>query len=170
MMNKKVLVLNQDYSPIGVCHVQKAFILVFLDKADIIEQFESLKLRTIEKSFPYPAVIKLSNYKNIPYKGVMLNRFNLFKRDGFSCQYCSSRKDLTLDHVIPKSKGGKTTWENLVTACRRCNARKGHQTPEQVGLKLAQQPYKPTYADFLKEYALQNAIEWLPYLKARTLV
>ena len=102
-----VLVLNQDYSPLTICSVQRAFLLVFLHKAELLENIQGQELRSVSKSYPHPSVIRVLDYKNIPYRGVVLTRFNLFKRDGYACQYCGTNKDLTLDHVIPKSKGGK---------------------------------------------------------------
>jgi 5-methylcytosine-specific restriction endonuclease McrA len=166
-MEKKVLVLNLDHSPVGIVSVKKALVLTFLDKAASLASFEYLKIRTVDREFIYPAVIRLYEYKNIPYKGVMLNRNNLFKRDDHTCQYCGSEKDLTIDHVIPRSKGGKTNWKNLVTACHRCNTMKGDKTPEQAGMKLCHQPFKPNLSYFLAEYADRHASEWLPYLEVK---
>jgi 5-methylcytosine-specific restriction endonuclease McrA len=108
-------------------------------------------------------------YKNVPFRNVLLNRQNIFKRDKGECQYCGSRKNLTIDHVIPKSKGGKTNWMNLITACHRCNVIKGDKTPEQVGLELKTLPFKPNLSYFLLDYAERNALEWLPFLSAKTL-
>ncbi|SHM43425.1 5-methylcytosine-specific restriction endonuclease McrA [Cyclobacterium lianum] len=167
-MEKKVLVLNLDHSPVGVVNVQKALVLTLLDKASSLAHFDYLTIRTVDRDFPYPAVIRLVEYKSIPYKGVMLNRNNLYKRDQHSCQYCGTDKGLTLDHVVPRSKGGKTSWKNLVTACHRCNTVKGDKTPEQAGLKLKALPFKPTLAYFLAEYAERHAEEWLPFLAAKT--
>lgn len=167
-MEKKVLVLNLDHSPIGIVSVQKGLVLTILDKATSLAHFEYLRIRTVSRDFLYPAVIRLYEYKTIPHKGVMLNRNNLFKRDGNSCQYCGSGKNLTIDHVIPRSKGGKTEWKNLVTACHRCNTYKGDKTPEQVNMRLSQQPFRPTLPFFLAEYAERHAEEWLPFINVRT--
>lgn len=163
-MEKRVLVLNLDHSPIAVVPVQKAMVLVLLEKANILSTYRLLEIRTISRSFQYPAVIRLSQYKNIPFKGVLLNRSNVFRRDKGECQYCGSKKQLTLDHVIPRSKGGKTSWTNLVTACNRCNVNKGDKTPEQAGLTLKSEPFKPSLSYFLAEYAERQAEEWLPFL------
>nr|HAD50758.1 HNH endonuclease [Algoriphagus sp.] len=118
-MEKRVLVLNLDHSPVAVVTVQKALVLTLLEKANVLSTYELLEIRTVSRSFAYPAVIRLNQYKNIPYRGVLLNRANLFRRDRGECQYCGSQRHLTIDHVIPKSKGGKTNWTNLVTACNR---------------------------------------------------
>jgi 5-methylcytosine-specific restriction endonuclease McrA len=163
-LSSKVLVLNLDYNPITVCSVQRAFLLVFLEKADILRENQKNRLRTVNHSYPMPSVIKLKSYVSIPYKGVMLNRDNIFKRDRNACVYCGSKKDLTLDHVVPKARGGKTSWTNLVTACKRCNASKGDYTPEEAGLKLPYAPFKPSYIMFLKTFAGYDYQDWMPFL------
>ena len=163
-MEKRVLVLNLDHAPVAVVSAQKAIVLILLDKANLISSYEFIKIRTVSQCFDYPAVISLNQYKNIPFRGVMLNRTNLFRRDKGECQYCGSRRQLTIDHLIPKSKGGKTSWTNLVTACNRCNIQKGDKTPEQVGFSLRKEPFKPSLSYFLAEYAERQAVQWLPFL------
>ena len=111
-----------------------------------------------------PSVIRLSRYIAVPYKGVNLTRQNIFKRDNFECQYCGTRKDLTIDHVVPSSKGGPHSWLNLVTACKRCNARKGDFTPEEAFMQLRHRPYKPSYATFLRDHSNGHGGEWEDYL------
>jgi 5-methylcytosine-specific restriction endonuclease McrA len=112
-----------------------------------------------------PAVIRLNRYVNIPYKGVALTRQNVFKRDSFECLYCGKNHDLTLDHVKPRSRGGKSSWDNLATACKRCNAYKGDYTPEERGIELRYKPFKPSYVMFLRDYSGFHCEEWCPYLK-----
>ncbi|MFT6035893.1 MAG: 5-methylcytosine-specific restriction endonuclease McrA [Marivirga sp.] len=162
----RTLVLNADYSPITVCGFQKAFLLVFLNKADILVK-DDQPLRTVDRVFTLPSVIKLKQYAKIPYKGVELTRINVFKRDSFMCQYCGTQKDLTLDHLIPRAKGGKSVWNNLVTACKRCNARKGQATPEASGLSLVRKPYKPSYVIFIRDFSGEISSCWLPYLRVK---
>jgi 5-methylcytosine-specific restriction endonuclease McrA len=140
-------------------------VLLLLEKAQLLSAYELLEIRTISRTFAYPAVIRLAHYKHIPYKGVLLNRANLFRRDRGECQYCGSTRQLTIDHVIARSKGGKTSWTNLVTACNRCNVLKGDKTPEQVGMQLRIPPFVPTLSYFLASYAERQAPEWLPYLE-----
>ena len=166
-MNRKVLVLNQDYSPISVCTIQRAFLLTYLNKSELVQPANGHKLRSVSQSFPMPAVIRLNKYVNIPYKGVPLTRQNVFKRDKFKCQYCGTDKDLTLDHVVPRSKGGKSAWNNLVTACKKCNARKGDSTPEKAQLHLRSKPVRPSYLLFLRESSGTVHEEWQPYLGKR---
>ena len=163
-MEKKVLVLNLDHSPVGIVSVKKALVLTFLDKATSLASFEYLKIRTIDREFIYPAVIRLYEYKNIPYKGVMLNRNNLFRRDDHTCQYCGSDKDLTIDHVIPKSRGGDDSWENLVSACTHCNHKKGDQTPREAGMKLLGKPFRPNHIIYLRDFYGNVHESWKPYL------
>ena len=133
-VDRKVLVLNQDFTPISVCTVQRAFLLTYLQKTEMVESANGHKIRSVSQSFPMPAVIRLNRYVNIPYKGVALTRQNVFKLDSFECLYCGKKHDLTLDHVKPRSRGGKSSWDNLATACKRCNAYKGDYTPEERGI------------------------------------
>jgi hypothetical protein len=163
-MTLKALVLNLDYSPIAVCSVQRAFLLIYLRKADMVKANDSFAFHTVSDTFSMPSVIKLSRYVSVPYKGMVLTRENVFKRDGFKCQYCGTTKELTLDHLIPKAKGGKSSWNNLVTACKRCNSRKGNYSPEEAGLQLNFRPYRPSYIMYLKFMSGNSLEEWEPYL------
>lgn len=163
-MGRKVLVLNADYSAISLCTVSKAFILVYLKKAELVASSSSFMLRSVSQAFPYPSVIRLNHYVNVPYKSVELSRGNIFKRDNHQCVYCGSREDLTLDHVMPKSRGGKTSWDNLVAACRKCNARKGDFTPEEAYMTMSHKPYRPTFLSFLRDSNGVVDKEWKPYL------
>lgn len=166
-MNKGVLLLNQDYSPLTICSMEKAFILVFLKKAELLTEAEDQCLRTVTKAYPMPAVIRLFSYIHLPYRGVVLTRQNIFRRDQFSCQYCGSGKNLTLDHIVPRSKGGKSSWINLITACKRCNTTKGDRTPEEAGLLLKGKPFKPTYLMFLRDFSGVPRKEWMPFLETK---
>ncbi len=164
--SSRVLVLNYDFSPISVCTVQRAFLLVFLEKAEMLADARGGLLHTVNSAWPMPAVIRLRRYINMPYKGVLLTRQNIFKRDNYTCQYCGTHKELTLDHVVPRSKNGKSSWSNLVTACKRCNARKGDYTPEAAGLRLRRRPARPSYLDFLRHNSGLFQEEWGPYLQS----
>lgn len=166
-MEKRVLVLNLDHSLVSVISPQRAMGLLLMEKANCLSVYDYLRIRTVSRTFKYPAVIRLNNYKNIPYRGVMLNRANLFRRDKGECQYCGSKRQLTIDHVIPRSKGGKTTWTNLVTACHRCNVKKGDKSLEHIGLMLKKEPFRPNLSYFLSEYAERQAEEWLPFLNGK---
>jgi len=168
MMNKRVLVLNQDFSPISICAMQRAFLLVYLNKADLVTKANGSVIRTVTRVYPMPSVIKLKNFVHVPYKGVVLTRQNIFKRDGFRCQYCGTSRNLTLDHVVPKARGGKTSWANLVTACKNCNTRKGDYMLEEIGLTIRTRPFRPSYVMFLRDYSGYADEEWIPYLKTGT--
>ena len=122
-MNATVLVLNQDYQPLSICSVQRSMKLLFLEKAELLHDDPEKELSTTRTSYQYPSVIRLRNYIRIPYTKVVLSRRNIMRRDKFSCQYCAKKSDLTIDHVLPKSRGGKDHWENLVTACEKCNVK-----------------------------------------------
>lgn len=162
-MNHCVLVLNQDYSPLMVCSVERAFVLVFLNKSELVKVGEE-KLHSVDRVFPFPSVIRLNRYIQMPYKAVSLTRHHLFRRDGFECQYCGSRKDLTIDHVVPTSRGGTHAWTNVTTACRKCNNRKGDMLPEEAGLVLRRKPARPSHAVFLKDYLFNHQGLWDEYL------
>ncbi|PIB36129.1 HNH endonuclease [Reichenbachiella sp. 5M10] len=165
-MNSKVLVLNQDYSPLTICTVTRAFLLVYLEKAELLEQDDTSSMRSVSRSFPRPTVIKINRYIHVPFRGVVLTRQNLFKRDQNMCQYCGVKEDLTIDHLIPRSKGGKSVWNNLVTACQSCNSKKGDRNLEHTGMKLNKQPFRPSYLMFLKDAMGEIRKDWQLYLKS----
>ena len=166
-MSRKVLVLNQDYSALAVCSMPKAFLLVFLNKADLVAASTTEKLHSITQTFPYPSVIRLNRYVYFPYKGVVLTRQNIFKRDGNRCQYCGTSDHLTLDHVIPKSRQGRTSWDNLTTACQYCNSKKSDKTPEEAGMQLIRQPFKPSFVMFLRNFSGILDNQWMPFVGAK---
>lgn len=163
-MNTKVLVLNQNYQAIGVTSVERAFVLVFLDKAELVADKPSLQLRSVSNSFGYPSIIRLFRYINIPYKTVSLSRQNIYKRDGFRCVYCNSRENLTLDHVVPRSQGGRDSWKNLVTACQKCNTYKGNRTPEEAEMVMHRKPYRPSFIMYLRDFAGPMDDNWKQFL------
>ncbi|MDF7818173.1 HNH endonuclease [Runella sp. MFBS21] len=166
-MGRKVLILNQDYSALSICSVPKAFLLVYLNKAELVAESSSYFLRTVSDTFPMPTVIRLHRYINLPYKGVMMTRQNIFKRDSHRCVYCGAQEDLTLDHVMPKSRGGRTSWDNLVTACKRCNTRKGDYTPDEASMPMKHRPFKPSFIMFLREFSGSTEESWKPFLMKR---
>jgi 5-methylcytosine-specific restriction endonuclease McrA len=163
-----VLVLNQDFTPLALCHVNRAFLLIFNAKAELVSESKSRVLRSISQSYAYPSVIKLNRYVNLPYRSVILNRHNIFKRDQNKCQYCGQIQDLTLDHLIPRSRGGKSIWTNLVTACLSCNAKKGDKLISETDLILYRKPIKPSFIMFLKNLNHQKQNEWAPFLEPKS--
>lgn len=139
--------------------------MLFLTKAEVVANRDGKVVRTVDDSFPLPSVIRLSKYIRIPFKRIVLTRKNILRRDNNQCQYCGSRKNpLTIDHVIPKSRGGGDSWENLVAACVNCNNKKGNQTPEEAGISLIRKPKKPNHILFFRQYMGKVDTNWKPFL------
>lgn len=142
-MNDAVLVLNQNYEPLNVCNVRRAIILVIGGKAEVLEE-DGYSLASASLIFHAPSVIRLMYLIRRPRPRVKLTRREIFIRDDFTCQYCGLRgHDLTVDHVIPRSRGGLHVWDNVVTACKTCNHRKGGKNPIEARMKLHTQPTEP---------------------------
>jgi len=140
-------------------------LLIFLGKAEIVHKDEKKSIRTVRMNFPWPSVIRISKFIKVPYKKVILSRKNILRRDNYKCAYCG-RSDLmlTVDHIIPKSKGGNDSWENLITACTKCNNIKGDRTPDEANMKLLTRPYKPSHVIFIKNIVSKIDEKWKPYL------
>jgi 5-methylcytosine-specific restriction endonuclease McrA len=141
-LHRPVLVLNASYEPINVCAARRALVLVLKGVATA-EEHSHLAVHSARKAIALPSVIRLLGYRRIPHQTRALSRKNILLRDRFTCQYCQQTMpsgELTLDHVIPRSRAGETAWENLVACCHRCNNRKGSRTPEEAGMRLARPP------------------------------
>ena len=141
------LVLNADYTPLSYYPLslwswQTAIKAAFLERVDIVAEYDR-EIRSPNFAMRLPSVIALRQYVK-PATHPAFTRFNLFLRDHFACQYCGAREDLTFDHVVPRSYGGRTTWENVATACAPCNLRKGGRTPAQAHMQLQRPPFQPT--------------------------
>ena len=150
-----VLVLNSNYEPLNVCNIRRAIVLVLNGKAEVLEEYD-LMITSASSEFDAPSVIRLVYMIKRPYPRVKLCRREIFIRDNFTCQYCGVQtRDLTIDHIIPRSKNGPHTWENLVSACRQCNHRKGGKTIEEARLKLASTPREPRASRY---YPIQRAL------------
>jgi len=130
-----ILVLNADFVPLSVTSFKKGFKLTYKGKAEVVESVKDDIIFASNFSIPRPSVIRLLRYVVYPYRKITLTRQNVFKRDGNACVYCGSKKDLTLDHVIPKSRGGRDSWENLVTCCSKCNSKKADKTPKEAEME-----------------------------------
>lgn len=163
-MNGHVLLLNQDYSALTLCSVKRAVILYLLGKVELVETLPGQFVRSPSHRIPWPSIVRLRRFASVPYKRVMLSRNNILQRDGYSCQYCGSGSRLTVDHVRPKSRGGRDTWENLVTACVRCNNYKGDRTPEEANMPLERRPFRPSHVMFIRNRVGQLRDAWKPYL------
>lgn len=141
----RTLVLDQGYQPARVVPWQKAIGMLYVGKADMLEQYDEL-IRSVQSAIPMPSVVRLRKGKRFRRKHVKFSRMNVMLRDGFACQYCGKQaalKELTYDHVVPRSRGGQTTWENIVTACKSCNGRKGARTPQEARMPLLKVPIRP---------------------------
>lgn len=140
-------------------------ILLYLLKAELVVERSNLKIRTVNLAFPFPSVIKLLTYIRIPFNNVELTRKNIIKRDSNKCQYCGKKAvAMTVDHIIPKSRGGTESWENLTTACVQCNNIKGNRTPEEAGMKLLSKPRKANHIIFLRQNLGRLEDSWRPFL------
>jgi len=166
-MDQDVLVLNSDYEPLNVCKARRAIVLVILGKADILHARDRT-MRATNGTLPAPSVVKLRYHVRRTTPELKLSRRTVFARDNYTCQYCGQQThDLTLDHVVPRRLGGRTVWENVVAACRRCNTRKGDKPLEVSGLRLRRQPYRPRYVPYISLSQYMNARKneiWRDYL------
>jgi len=163
-MTGHVLVLNQDYQALSITSVQRATVLVLLQKAELIESEAARFVRSPSYHLPWPSIVRLTAYVRVPYKRILLSRKNVIRRDSNRCQYCGSRDRLTIDHVVPKSRGGRDTWDNLVAACVPCNNRKGSKTPVEMGMELSRKPFRPSYVMYIRDYVGSMDDTWKPYL------
>eukprot|EP00793_Prasinoderma_coloniale_P003917 PRCOL_00006758-RA len=167
----RTLVLDVSYQPVDVIPWQRAICYELFDKADVIEYYDNHIVRAPSAIYQVPAVVRTRVYvKRRSPREASLNRRNLYARDGYRCQYCgcTDRERLTIDHVHPVSRGGGWSWDNLVTACNRCNVRKGAMSVRQAGLKLATEPAPPThdifqFANVFRKMQFDNE-KWLPYI------
>lgn len=165
MLSGKVLVLNQSYEPISICSPRKALLLSMLLKAEIVAVRHDKFIRSVSSKFPYPSVIRLAGYIRRPFRSIELSRKNILRRDDFRCQYCGKKThDITIDHIIPRSRGGYDAWENLVAACTKCNSQKGCRTPEEAKMPLLSKPRKPNHIMFLKQFVGVPDDNWKPFL------
>jgi 5-methylcytosine-specific restriction endonuclease McrA len=184
-LNTKVLVLNRSYFPIGFCAVRDAFKYIAEEIADILDEnlqaydYESWCaievedgddfVGTVKGNIRAPRIVRLKDFNKVPNTVVRFNRKNLYVRDRYICQYCAKKFPtgmLSMEHVLPKSRGGKTNWNNVVTGCIICNARKGNRTPEEAKMRLLRTPYVPRHMDlhspFLEEKRYK---EWDAFFK-----
>ncbi len=143
MINYPVLVLNQNYEPLTVCRARRAVVLVFRGKAEMLENGIGF-IHSVSETFALPSVIRLESMIKRPRRARKLTRYEIFNRDRHTCQYCSKQsRQLTLDHVMPRYRGGQHTWENVVSACVPCNRHKAGRTPKEAGMKLIHRPAAP---------------------------
>jgi 5-methylcytosine-specific restriction endonuclease McrA len=183
MINSPVLVLNRYYQPVHVTSVKRAFGLLYLGVAKAIDSQYRLyefadwaalsaadheAITTVSRTIRVPRVVVLYAYEYLPKGRVRFSRLNIYARDHDTCQYCARtlpRAELNLDHVLPRSQGGKTSWENVVCSCVPCNLRKGGRTPEQARMRLMKKPVRPRWTPLFRGAARRVTYrEWLPFL------
>jgi len=200
-MQSSVLALNKTYSPVHVITAKRAFCLLSKDIAEVISvedgsfmnyDFSSwIEISGLRSEFnertelddwilsvnfeiQVPRVVRLLHYNRIPKNTIKFNRRNIFIRDSYRCQYCQKKfglKQLSLDHVVPRSHGGGMSWENIVSACRRCNTKKGGRTPSQAGMKLFQKPAKPSRNPVLLQQVKQEKYAcWKNFVSSKELL
>ncbi len=166
-MDQEVLVLNSDYEPLNVCNTRRAIVLVILGKADVLHARDRM-MTHMSGTFAAPSVVKLRHHVRRPLPELKLSRRTVFARDNYTCQYCGLQtRELTIDHVVPRRLGGRTAWENVVAACRKCNTRKSDKPLDQSGLRLRRQPTRPHYVPYIsltKYLAARKNAEWRDYL------
>ena len=165
-LGQRVLVLNASYEPLQLISIRRAIVLLLQEKAELIEATEQ-RLRARAISLEVPLVIRLVHYIKIPRRmRLPCSRRGVLMRDRETCMYCGAqpgRSNLTVDHILPRSRGGQTTWENVVTACRDCNHRKGGRTPEEANMPLAIRPRQPQYIAFALLGELERHDVWRKY-------
>jgi 5-methylcytosine-specific restriction endonuclease McrA len=165
---EQVLLLNITYEPLKIINWRKALNLFFLGKVEVIEEYDT-EIHAVSFVLKLPSVVRLLKMVRRPNNLVKFSRQNIYARDRYQCQYCGNKfqpEELTYDHVLPKSRGGKTEWENIVTCCVECNRRKGGRTPSEAAMKLIRKPTRPTWIPALKiTIGFQRVPEtWRDYL------
>jgi 5-methylcytosine-specific restriction endonuclease McrA len=171
----RCLVLSSTMQPESTMRWDKAVVLAVLNKVDVLEEYD-VSCNSPSKRFQIPAVIRLRRYVNKHKGGVKFSRNNVYARDGFKCCFCNkqfSPRHLNYDHVLPRVRGGKTVWENIVTSCYKCNGKKGNRTPQEAGMRMHFKPHRPSSlpdsTPLLLDMSRVPEI-WLPYLTSAALI
>ena len=187
MLNERALVLNRDWLAIDTCSVRRALCMLYLGAAKVVtpESYEVFDwggwlaqdvkdgepcVRAVHFSVRVPEIVLLVSYDRLPRKRVVFSRRNLYRRDAYTCQYCGARpgkSELSIDHVVPKSRGGRSNWTNCVVACRRCNKRKAHRTLSESGLKLQRAPREPVWGPHMTLAIGERRVSWEPFVSMR---
>lgn len=164
----RTLVLSQGFEPVKIVSWQRALTLLFLGKVEVIEEYDR-NVKTTSLVIKIPAVVRLREAFRRHKKPVKFSRINIYGRDKYTCQYCGVKKlisELTYDHVVPRSKGGKTTWTNIATCCSDCNRKKANRTPVEAGMRLLKTPVQPTATPVLVVTVSRESVPdaWRDYL------
>jgi 5-methylcytosine-specific restriction endonuclease McrA len=162
-LNASVLVLNASYEYLNVTTLRRAIKLLYKRKAEIVEAVSGESLLSISASHAMPSVIRMIYYIRRPFKEVPLTRKNILERDGHVCQYCG-KPGATVDHIMPRSRGGEDSWTNCVCACGFCNRKKNNQTPKEAGMVLRSHPRKPSPIPWLANRRASSRTDWGRYL------
>ena len=160
------LLLNASYEPMKVIPWERAIVLVLLGKVELVEAHDHV-VRSASLELSMPSVVRLTRFARGRRKGVKFSRLNVYRRDGFACQYCGKAPGtsaLTFDHVVPRARGGRTEWTNIVTACVACNATKADRTPEEARMALRRYPARPAYMPAVDARDAQHE-NWKPWLE-----
>lgn len=165
----RTLLLDATYRPLRAVSWKRAIVLDLQDRVDVVEYYDEV-VHTPSTTVPLPAVIRLRQYLRLYHRGVAFTRRNVLLRDKFQCQYCGDRpamRELTLDHVVPRSRGGAMSWENVVAACQTCNHRKGSRTPREARMILRRAPSRPLFLPVLRPGlgGDETPVEWTEYLE-----
>ena len=165
MINSSVLVLNQNYEPLNVCNARRAVVLLDRGKAEVLEHGEG-GIRTTSYTYPLPSVIRMIYMIKRPRPQMRLSRREVFNRDRYRCLYCGRQtRELTLDHVVPRHRGGSHDWENLASACKSCNHRKAGRTPKEARMRLLRKPFAPKVTSYYVVYRyLDRQDGWRKFL------
>jgi len=164
LLNRSVLVLNTNYTPLTICTARRAICLSYLDKVDVLESYGE-KVHSPSVSLHLPSIVKLKGFVNFNSMSVALSRRNILLRDNHNCQYCATKSGpFTIDHIVPKERGGSDAWENLVTACQPCNRTKGNRTPDEANMPLKRYPRKPNRIHYFQQFIKDHQASWRPYL------
>lgn len=167
-MGKPVLLLNASYEPITTISVQRAIVMILEEEADMVSSYPGLYMRSPSRTMDYPSVVRLVKYVKVPrYRKAYLSRKAILSRDGHECAYCGGRAN-TMDHIVPRSKGGPHTWENVIACCFSCNQRKGNRSVKEMGWKLRFQPFRPEGDKKLVVFSGNGQMHptWEPWLEA----
>ncbi len=182
VLNSKVLVLNRSYLPVHITSVRRALSLLYQDVAHAVDtEYRTFDFASwaalspldeaiglVNAAIRVPRVILLRSYDRMPRRHVRFSRYNVFLRDQNKCQYCARqlpRSELNLDHVVPRSRGGTSVWENVVCSCHRCNRVKGGRTPAEASMRLLREPFRPQWTPFMAEaYRQRRHAAWTPFL------
>lgn len=164
MLNNAVLLLNSTYEPLNVINVKRALRLLFTNKAENLEKNGEV-VHSMGCDIPLPAVVRLAYYVKRPNQRVKFTKQTVLARDNYVCQYCNeTSRELTLDHVVPKRRGGTTMWNNVVACCKKCNGAKGDKSVKDAGMKLARQPREPRFLPYIRLVKHTRNSSWDKYL------